>query len=75
MKKLFLVPVTFSAVIAFVWPLVSNFINIPFPEKNVIRFVYLFILYMVFVTGLLLSEPRMVMNNFRYLQKKLMLDK
>ncbi len=32
-KKLFLVPVTFSAAIAFIWPLVLNIIHMPFPEK------------------------------------------
>ncbi len=71
LEKLFLVPVIFSAVIAFVWPLVPNIINMPFPEGNVMRFVYLLTLYMVFVTALLLCEPKMVMNYFRYLQKKL----
>ncbi len=39
------------------------------------RFVYLLTLYMVFVTALFLCEPKMVMNNFKYLQKKLILEK
>jgi O-antigen/teichoic acid export membrane protein len=73
--KLFLVPAAFSAVIAFIWPLVTNIINMPFPQENVMRFVYLLVLYIVFVTALFLCEPKMVMNNFRYLQKKLIFGK
>lgn len=71
LKKLFLVPAALSAAIAFAWPLVPNSINIPFPEYNVVRIAYLIILYLVFAAVILLCEPAMVRDNFKYLQRKL----
>lgn len=65
LKKLFLVPVTFCVVIAFVWPLVSNKI-ISFPEDTVMQFVYLLGLYVLFAMVILLCEPKMAMTNLRY---------
>ena len=71
LKKLFLVPITFSIAIVCIWQVLPNSIHMFFPEDNLMQIIYLLILYMVFVTLILLCEPKMVINNFRYLQKKL----
>jgi len=73
LRQLFLVPIAVSAIIAAIWPFVPNVINISFPEDTVLGSLYLLMLYILFAALTLIFEPRVVMNNFRYLQMKLML--
>lgn len=73
LKKLSLVPVIFSAVIALIWPLAPNIISIPLAKDNMVRLVYLLLLYIFFTVLILLCEPKVAVNNFKYVQKRLIL--
>ena len=75
LRQLFLVPVTISALIVTTWPFFRNVINIYIPEDTITGSVYLLMLYIFFAAVMLICEPKIVMNNVRYLQNKILLGK